>query len=121
MELSIERIAAIEEEFLKSLRKGNSRIIAYCHILKNAKCIEEIKYINEAYKMPIEEIYEAINRYPNSSVDALEFMDKLCRRYNVDRKVLIERIGDTIAISNYIKKIASQNETKDMDENNKRK
>ena len=53
--------------------------------------------------MPIDEITEEINKYDNSypKLDELEFVNNLCKKYNVDKKAIIERIRNVRVINKY--------------------
>ena len=118
MEVNIKRKVEIEREFAKLLNIFENRDKALM-ILK-IKTIEESEYLYEVYLMPIEEISKEIKRYDSSSpkLDAVKFVDELCKRYNVDRETVVKRIQNVRRINRYLKE---NNMSSNIDEKVKRK
>jgi len=78
------------------------------------------RYILEAYQIPIEEISKEIKRYDSSrpKLDEIKFVNELCKKYDVDRKTIIQRIQNVRRISRYLKE---KNMSLNTDEKVKRK
>lgn len=65
--------------------------------------LEELNYILRAILMPLNEMSEYIEIYDTSRprIDELEFVCKLCSKYQTDSKTLISRIREVRRINNY--------------------
>lgn len=104
MSLETYKKVEIEKELKKLIDSGISKEeAAACLVDRNeAECIN---YIIEASLMPIEEITREIESYDSSSpkLDELKFVYELCKKYNVDRKAVIERIQNVRRINKHAK------------------
>ena len=65
---------------------------------------EDIIYMNMAHYLPYSEIIEELEVYDksNSKMDELKFINNLCKKYNVEREIIIKRIRQVRKIYNYI-------------------
>ena len=99
----------LEKELSKLINDGKTREEAISILIeKYGNCLN---YILEAYLMPFDEISKEIERYDNSKprLDELLFIKELCKRYNVDRKAIIERIQN-IRCMNRLKTLETHEE-----------
>lgn len=102
MSLEIYKKIDLENELKKLISEGKTREEAVS-LLINEDDLTDANYVIEAYLMPIDEITEEINKYDNSypKLDELEFVNNLCKKYNVDKKAIIERIRNVRVINKY--------------------
>ena len=113
MELSTRQKVEIEMEFLKEINNGMTReqvlanliVSTFEIVAKTEEPTKKLMYIYEAYQMPIDEISKEIKKYDSSSpkLDAVKFVDDICERYNVDRKIVVQRIQNVRKINKYIR------------------
>lgn len=100
MEISKYEKIKIESEILKLIEEGKTREESIS-ILIEKHGQNSLNYLIEAYLMPFDEINKEIERYDNSDsrLDEVRFVNELCKRYNVDRKAIIERIQNVRMIN----------------------
>ena len=81
--------------------KANSEVISL--FFQDFSELRDIKYLIDAYQMPIKEIEEAIEYYDSHSVldkpDELLFIKELAQKYGVEKSKIIKRIQDVRAIN----------------------
>ena len=98
--LEIYKKIDLEEKLDFLIKSGKTKEEAVTILMDEEKEIDA-NYIIEAYLMPINEITKEIEKYDSSKpkLDEVKFVDELCKRYNVDRKAIIERIRNVRKIN----------------------
>ena len=100
MSLETYKKIEIESELEKLINSGMTKEDAAI-ILVDRSDAEYINYIIEACLMPISEITSEIEKYDSSNpkLDEIKFINELCKKYNVDRKAVFERIQNVRRIN----------------------
>lgn len=100
MKERVYRQIELEDELQRLIEEGKTREEAVSIAISDFGK-GNYHYLIEAYLMPIDEITSEIERYDSSNpkLDEIKFISELSKRYNVDRKAIIERIRDVRMIN----------------------